>query len=610
MVRAIVGAVAVAVLTPLTAQAATVEIGDRSFDVTSGQVQNEGYQVAHSATKNVLWVTGTTHQFDLGYPVAAKSALTKVDPANLQVLQTVTPPNLSGPTRPEAVYGVAVDDERDRVWTSATREDAVVVYDAVTGSRIARIDGVGHSRDIAIDPYRDTAYVSDPNNGRIVKISTDTLQVTGTLDASNLNVPGFSPMSLDLHATPTESLLYTVNLNNGQVVELDNVAQDRRVIESGGNRASGIAVDRDRGRIYVASQDSSDLRTIDLSTGQLIRTVPASGAVLNAAVDSEQGIVYSAVFGTNAVLVTDADTGVKIGEITLGTSPNDVIVAGGSAFAVDRSVTGPEGKSQLWKITPTGAGNGPTDPTDPQPVQAAVTVVGEARIGGTVTLRGTGWKHPSNGGSTIAVKLDDGAFLEPGGPANGVWQVIQAADDGTFEVPLRLPDGTTGAAGSVPAYTTGAHSLRFLTGSLKPGDQGRSVKVDITVGAATTPVPTDPRPTDPGPTNPGPGNLTPTAPVAKAKPKVGASVKRTLSSRERVIVRAVVNGKKPTGTVVVRVGKRTVKVVKIAKRKGNQAIVGVRLPRLKAGTHTVTIVYLGDTANARSTSKAVLRVTR
>lgn len=612
-VRTIVGAVALAALTPLTAQAATVSAGNRSFDVESTAVQNEGYQVAHSAKNDRLWVTGTSHHRTLGFPEALKSALTEVNPSNLQVLRTITPPTLPAQAdpqkseRPEAVYGVAVDDEYDRVWTSITREDAVVVYDAVTGARIKRIDGVGHSRDIAIDPYRNTAYVSDPNNGSITKIDTETLVVKETL--TNLG-GSFSPMSLDLYATPTQALLYTVNLNDGLVLEIDSVNKTTSVVgQSGGNRASGIAVDVVRRRAYVASQDSRDLRTMNLDTGQVVGTAQASGAVLNVAVDSDEGIVYSAVFGSSTVLVSDADTGARIGEIPLGTSPNDVIVANGKAWAVDRSTAGQGGVSQLWRITPAGSGGG--GGTDPGPTTPTIEIVGQATLGGTVTLRGTNWKHPSNGGSTIAIKLDDGKYQKTANPAEGVWQVIEANADGSFEATLRLPDGTTGPNGSNPAYPTGAHWLRFLTGSLKPGDQGRSIKVDLNVGAATGAGPTDPGTTTPGTTTPGttdPGT-TPKA-AAKAKPKVGASVKRTFSQRERVTIKAVVNGRKPTGTIVVRVGKRTVKVARLTKPKGNQAIVTVKLPRLKPGNHTVTVFYLGDNANARNYSKAVLRVTR
>ncbi|WP_235738104.1 YncE family protein [Nocardioides alcanivorans] len=129
-------------------------------------------------------------------------------------------------------------------------------------------------------------------------------------------------MSLDLVVDEDTALLYTVNLNDGKLLEFDSVAKDYREVGStGGNRASGVAVDAERGKAYVASQDSSDVRTVDLATGQVLKTVDAGAAALNVAVDAEAGLVYTAIFGGSSVLVTDADTGEKIGHVNVGVSP-------------------------------------------------------------------------------------------------------------------------------------------------------------------------------------------------------------------------------------------------------------------------------------------------
>jgi DNA-binding beta-propeller fold protein YncE len=112
--------------------------------------------------------------------------------------------------------------------------------------------------------------------------------------------------------------------------------------------------------------------------------------------------------------------------------------------------------------------------------------------GGTITLTGTGWKTADNSsGSTIAIKIDRGAYAhlsgEPGEDLT-VWQIINVGTDGNFVADLNLPDGTTaGALGSNPPFPEGAHILNFLTGSLKAGDEIRSIPKDITVSDATLP---------------------------------------------------------------------------------------------------------------------------
>lgn len=127
----------------------------------------------------------------------------------------------------------------------------------------------------------------------------------------------------------------------------------------------------------------------------------------------------------------------------------------------------------------------------------SVTIVDDqAQVGGTLPLRGAGWCHPTNGGSVIGVKIDEGAYshLDTGLHTNKtIWAIIEAEDDGTFEVSMPLPDGTT--ATSQPELATGAHSLRLLSGSLKAGDTSRSIKsAEFTVGAyrpTTTPDPVE-----------------------------------------------------------------------------------------------------------------------
>ncbi|MFT4227991.1 hypothetical protein [Micropruina sp.] len=105
-----------------------------------------------------------------------------------------------------------------------------------------------------------------------------------------------------------------------------------------------------------------------------------------------------------------------------------------------------------------------------------------ASLGGTLHVTGAGFCHPGEkrGGSTIAIKIDEGNVSRLNDSLHSnrtIWTIIQAkAADGTFDVELQLPDGTTkGANGSSPAFKEGAHTLRLLTGSLKDGDASRTV---------------------------------------------------------------------------------------------------------------------------------------
>ncbi len=108
-----------------------------------------------------------------------------------------------------------------------------------------------------------------------------------------------------------------------------------------------------------------------------------------------------------------------------------------------------------------------------------------AEFGGPLRVRGTGWCHPSDGASVIAVKIDEGAYArldESLYADRTVWAVIQPdPTTGDFDTTITMPDGT--AATSTPALASGAHTLRLLTGTIKAGDRVRSrLSSEIVIG--------------------------------------------------------------------------------------------------------------------------------
>ena len=116
-------------------------------------------------------------------------------------------------------------------------------------------------------------------------------------------------------------------------------------------------------------------------------------------------------------------------------------------------------------------------------------------VGQSLHIEGDGWVSPAaaGGGSVIGVKLDDSTLAPPtavtnpvsGAPFNGVWAIVQAEADGSWQADLPFPtaDNTNPAGGyTAAAWAAGTtHNVRLLTGSLKPGDQPRSVSLPFTV---------------------------------------------------------------------------------------------------------------------------------
>ncbi|MEA5055600.1 MAG: Ig-like domain repeat protein, partial [Propionicimonas sp.] len=133
------------------------------------------------------------------------------------------------------------------------------------------------------------------------------------------------------------------------------------------------------------------------------------------------------------------------------------------------------------------------------PEQASVTVAATAKLGGTLRVTGQGFLHPNGTeGSTIAIKLNDGAYSRLDGSLHAnrtIWWIVEADEAGDFATDMPIPNGTTAdtadVPGSIPALVPGdGFTLRFLTGSLKPGDLSRTLQ--STPFAVTTDTEPDP----------------------------------------------------------------------------------------------------------------------
>lgn len=506
------------------AQADTVTTDTPDFEVVSAEVGLGLYQSAYSERNDTLWVTAA-----IGRPPIRDSELLKIDPETLEVLERYTPPTLGSGAdeRLEAVYGVAVDDATNTVWVTATRENAVAVYSQANGEHLATIDGVAHSRDVVVDSERGYAYVSEAEfGGGIAKIDTSTYELVETIPLKAET----QPMSLELVSDEDTSLLYTTDLASGDVFTIDNLAKSWTSFSTGksGASASGISVDPERQRAYIANQGTSDVTVVDLATESVIREVAGPEGTLNTAYDTENDLAYATVFWGNTLNVIDGASGENIANLPVGIHPNDVTVADGAAYVTGRAASygGDGSRDKIWKITVSDGSGEPTDPTDPTdpdkptvppatPAGAEVEFTQPVTAGQTLSVSGRGFAP----GSQLAVKMDqdsygmlrgnpgDGTLTQGGGPR------IVVGSDGTFtDEPVIIP--TKNLAGTPTGK--GWHILHFLDSepltrvwvpfkvvtSDEPGEPGEpggtegNVDVDVQVpggGGLTLALPGSPR---------------------------------------------------------------------------------------------------------------------
>lgn len=197
-----------------------------------------------------------------------------------------------------------------------------------------------------------------------------------------------------------------------------------------------------------------------------------------------------------------------------------------------------------------------------------------AKVGGKISITGSGWKACDGTASKVAIKIDDGLVSRNDGqvfPANPtVWALVDANAAGELNGSLTLPNGVN----STPRFTTGAHTFRLLTGSLNPEDPLRSLTHNFSVAKADTAV------------------------SLKLKPKTVKAGKR---GKAVVDVGAL---PAPTGKVTIKKGAKTVGSAKL--KAASKGKVTITLAKLGKGRHRLVASYAGDALSASASSSAVV----
>ncbi|MEE6267340.1 YncE family protein [Streptomyces diastatochromogenes] len=296
------------------------------------------YQSAYSERHHVLWATAA-----VGRPPVTSSALVQVDPKSLKVKARYTPP-VSNPTNGavEAVYGVAVDDEHDTVWTTTTRDNGLAVYDQRTGKHLASLPGVNHAREVVVDERHDTAWASGFGDGSVVAFDTRTFK-----EKKRVTVPGATPAGLAVNERT--GVVYATDLAGDRIIEIAPRAAAPRFIPAGDGPIS-IALSKDGRTAYSADQAAGALSVIDLRKGAVTRTVPTGAGTLSVAADPRTGRVLVANRTTATVSVVDPRKGAVVKTVTTGANPNHVTVVHGTAFVLAKSGSGPAGEDEVHRF--------------------------------------------------------------------------------------------------------------------------------------------------------------------------------------------------------------------------------------------------------------------
>ncbi|MFI5569750.1 YncE family protein [Streptomyces sp. NPDC051740] len=323
---AVAAAVAVAVAAGGTLTlAGTASAHTSGSQVTAAKLTKGLYQSSYSERNDVLWVTAA-----VGRPPVTESHLLKVDPRTLEIEADHTPPVTDTATGAvEAVYGVAVDDEHNTVWTTNTRDNTVSVYSQRTGERLAGLPDIAHAREIVVDERHDTVWASGYGDGTLVAFDSRTFK-----EKKRVTVEGAGPTGLTLNEKT--GTLYAADLGNDRLIELKRGSATPRFLPAGDGPVS-VSLSKNGRTAYTADQTSGTLSVIDLREGTVTKSVATGAGALSVATDERSGDVVVVNRTAATVTVVDPREGVVEETVATGANPNHVEIADGTAYVTDKS---------------------------------------------------------------------------------------------------------------------------------------------------------------------------------------------------------------------------------------------------------------------------------
>lgn len=311
--------------------------GSEKFDAVSNKLVQGLYQAAFSAKSNALFVTAA-----VGRPPVTQSELLKIDPETLEIIARVTPAQVEGKTdeRVYAVYGVGVDDANGYVWVTNTRDDTAAVYRQSDLSLVKQFEPglVPHGRDVVVDSKNRRVYASAFGAPIVAVFDAQTLEVLPPIEIqSSVRGETFSPMALNLDAEA--SLLYTVSMSTGEVAVIDSATGkvNRVFALPNANAASGVAVDAQGRRLFIASQGSDNLLIVDSESGAVLHDVYVGAGAVYVTFDPHSRLAFVPNRAAGTVTAVNS-SGEIIANLAGGTFPNHIVTDGrGNMFAVNKS---------------------------------------------------------------------------------------------------------------------------------------------------------------------------------------------------------------------------------------------------------------------------------
>ncbi len=192
--------------------------------------------------------------------VSRGSHVMVIDMASDQVVGDI--PNTNG------VHGIAIATEFNRGFVSDGGDTTATIFDLKTLQTISKVHVTGAGPDaILYDPFTKRAFTMNHSGGSATAIDAATGNVVGTADIGGI---------LETGQSDNAGTIYVNVESKSEIAAFDarTMAVKAHWALTGCEGPSGLAIDRDHGRLFASCGESHTMDVMDYHTGRIVATVP------------------------------------------------------------------------------------------------------------------------------------------------------------------------------------------------------------------------------------------------------------------------------------------------------------------------------------------------
>ncbi|MBI2909456.1 MAG: YncE family protein [Chloroflexi bacterium] len=280
--------------------------------------------------------------------------------------RTVETSWLSGP----GPWAVAVDPAVKQLYSLNYEEGTMSILDTTTGQVKGKVNVGPLPLAVTVNPATRMVYVTSTSNNTLTVLNGATNSVAATLTL------GSKPVGIAIDQTAGR--IYVANQLAGTISVIDaaaNVVIATWTLPTGFNNVWGLAVDPTLRRLYATLPpnligDFTGLAVLNADTGALITQIPTPGRAALVAVNPVTHQVFMTDSSNNTVSIIDGASNTTVATVTVGNSPNSVVVDQNTGLAyVGNAADGTV--SVIEPCPPATATPTPTPTSTPTPTPVA-----------------------------------------------------------------------------------------------------------------------------------------------------------------------------------------------------------------------------------------------